>query len=472
VLVPKSNAHLDGCKNVYTQEEYIKQTNTLSQFNAEVTHQKDIYVKTSGRNGIAICPRIFDNIIFDNIDAIEFLEFFNKNVSDIESTYVVNFLLDKLRENNEYGLGLIVMEYIKLRDDDTESKDKTKKRSIRDDRIKLYTILTTPKRVPSGETETIVSKLTTILPTLHINPDILYNEEIKENVSSTSDDPYKTLQLEYLKLNYYKYRIIAHVIYYMLRAFQAGYVHEDLHSNNIFVVNIYKKRNTYHGCLHPFSLNDVGIDELGNIGKKQKEYFKESQEIKKSSDTQCNITKNYCNISCIQIIDWGRTTKISNLTTKTNEMDENNENDFEISIEEIFDSVNILKEIYKSHSYIFNNVGLNTDVTILNDLELPQFYIIWLIWNEYKKKLEAAKLKGDNELNTELNTLKEEYKNLKDRIKIFKEQPQESQESQESQEELPKLLQENEHKIIDFYEFLTLFKTNCEYNAFYETIDY
>jgi hypothetical protein len=251
---------IDDCLDVYSGEKYIKYANTITGFNNEVTNQKSIYEKTKGRNGIAICPKIFHSHSFENTDAIEFLEFFDKNISDNVCTYVVKYLLDIFHHDTTKKLGFIAMEYVQLGDEGELGK-------IRDTRITLYKFLTYHDRVqPSENTEEIVDILILILPTLHIDNMFLYNIDgykidskretkrssepivdfkssntnIHKNYDDTTKDQNKNQQLEYLRLNYYKYRILAHVIYYMLRAYDAGYIHNDLHSNNILVKTCYE----------------------------------------------------------------------------------------------------------------------------------------------------------------------------------------------------------------------------------------
>jgi hypothetical protein len=440
VLVNGDRKSLENCVNVYTHEKYTKHTNTVNEFTEEVNNQNAIYSGTLGPNGIAICPKIFYDSIYENMDAIEFLEFFDKNVSDIECTYLANYLLFTLRNHGNYKLGLIAMEYIQLGDVDNSDAI----RFIRNDRIALYDVLTTPKKIPFKKGYDIVDKLINILPTLRITPDILYKKDdniVKEtrrsknspidttinsnlnNIIQTNNaklNENENQELEYLRLNYYKYRIIAHVIYYMLKAYKLGYVHKDLHSRNIFVVDPYIK---YHGCLHPFSLNDVGIGQNNiNIQMYQREYFT-GEPV--TVVLNCGNIQNYCNLSCIQIIDWGRTSKEVEQTSPSSEI---------ITIDHIIEMINNLKNKYPERFYIFNVVGLN-DELVKNSLSYSQFYIVWLIWNEFYL------------------------------MDIFVK-------SQSPKEPVPEEEKQGENKTNDFYEFLTLFKTNCEYNAFYETIEY
>ena len=459
------DVQIADCLDVYSGEKYIKNANTVNGFNNEVTNQKNIYKKTKGRNGIAICPNIFHSHSFENTDAIEFLEFFDKNISDNVCTYVVKYLLDRMTEPSTYKLGFIAMEYVQLGDESESGK-------MRDTRITLYKFLTYYDRVqPSKKSEEIVDRLIEILPTLKKEPMFLYNidiyqkntkretntsskpiyefklsnETIYENYNYTTKDQNNQLeyQLEYLRLNYYKFRILAHVIYYMLRAYDAGYIHNDLHSNNIFVVNPYltnnKDQKVYNGCLHPFSLNDVGIAELNEPTRNFQQFlFTNFNNNIGNYIKHCNIIQNYCNFSCIQIIDWGRTVDASKFNVKsensnTESTDENNKSDIEIK--DVFNMVKKLQSIYKDYSYIFDRVGLNSQIQNIEDLQYPQFYVIWLIWNEYYKK------------------------------KITKK-------NEEKEEEEIKEIEEQDQIQNSFYEFLTVFKTNCEYNTFYETITY
>jgi hypothetical protein len=154
----------------------------------------------------------------------------------------------------------------------------------------------------------------------------------------------------------------------------------------------------------------------------------------------CNIIQNYCNFSCIQIIDWGRTVlahkfhdKFENSNTEST--DENNKSN--IKIEDVFNMVKQLQSKYKDYSYIFDRIGLNSHIQNIENLQYPQFYVIWLIWNEYYKKKITKK-------NTE----------------------------EEFEEDLEQIEEDLEETPFFFYEFLTVFKTNCEYNTFYKTITY
>ena len=450
VLVDNNfNIKLDDCINVYTGEKYTKHTNTMKQFDDEVLNQKNIYNKTLGPNGIAICPKIFYNVKYENTDAIEFLEFFDKNVSDVTSTYLVNYLLFTLRTklyhdgNKKTNLGLIAMEYIQIGDNE---KNATGIELRRDDRISLYSFLTTPQKSLSGKGSIIVEKLIQALPTLKINPYLFHKtsenastkrkirgqtspqqteidlKDLKTNYVNSTNDELQNQQLEFLRLNYYKYRIIAQVIYYMLRAYNAGYIHNDLHSNNIFVINPYIK---YHGCLHPFSLNDVGIAQSDeNTQMLQRNYFTGDANV---TNNDCGNINNYCNLSCIEIIDWGRTLSIENQHIQSED---------NITLVDVIKMINDLKSKYKHDFYIFNNVGLKNNLdTDPNQLSYPQFYIVWLIWNEFYRM---------NIYKINKNLLTQENTNTVQDLK-------------------------NDS---DFYNFLTLFKTNCEFNTFYETIAY
>jgi hypothetical protein len=521
VLVDKDNVRLNDCVDVYSGEKYIKYTNTVSDFNNEVSYQKSIYHETKGENNIAICPRIFQNYNFENRDAIEFLEFFDKNISDNVCTYVVKYLLGIFHHDTTKKLGFIAMEYVKLGDEGESGK-------IRDTRITLYKFLTYQGSVqPSGNTKKIVDRLIEILPILKKDPMFLYNyqhfttnsqgktnrskqttfmnyDNIKEHINAnTTTDRTEIEQLEYLKLNYYKYRILAHVIYYMMRAYQVGYIHNDLHSNNIFVVNPYlttKGGSIYNGCLHPFSLNDVGIGELDQPTRKYQEYlFTNIKDIK--SETTCTSIQNYCNFSCIQIIDWGRTTPSETTPSETTHS-ETAENSV-IDILDVLKTINILKKKYTKYSYIFYIVGLNSDIQNLKDLQFPQFYVIWLIWNEYEKKVKAAE-QAKNKAKENIDNLKEQKTNLEnvesrtEKTRIQNEEnikelqtnitnaEEEFKNAEEKLENAKNVFKQstkvktvvnendpNNEKIKKkFYEFLILFKTNCEFNTFYETLEY
>jgi hypothetical protein len=541
VLVDKDNVRLNDCFDVYSGEKYIKYTNTVSDFNNEVSFQKSIYDETKGENNIAICPRIFQNYNFENRDAIEFLEFFDKNISDNVCTYVVKYLLGIFHDENK-KLGVIVMEYVKLGDEGESGK-------IMDTRITLYKFLTYQGRVQlSGQTETIVDRLIEILPTLKKDPMFLYNYQVfttnsnretrvSKNTTFMNHDSIKNYintnnttdrteleQLEYLKLNYYKYRILAHVIYYMMRAYQVGYIHNDLHSNNIFVVNPYLKIKggsiPYNGCLHPFSLNDVGIGELDESTRNYQEYLFMKNKYNESQ-TACTSIQNYCNLSCIQIIDWGRTTPSKTTpsetpsettpseTTPSETPSETAENSV-IDILDVLKTINILKKKYTKYSYIFYNVGLNSDIQKIEDLQFPQFYVIWLIWNEYEKKVKAVE-QAKNEANENIKFLNNEKTVLENvnstAKKAIKKREKNIQELRDYITNAEKKLENAEKKLENaeeefekaknvfkqstkgktvvnendpnnekikkkFYEFLILFKTNCEFNTFYETLEY
>jgi hypothetical protein len=194
-----------------------------------------------------------------------------------------------------------------------------------------------------------------------------------------------------LEINFFKYRIVAHIIYYMLKAYLAGYIHKDLHAGNIYVLNVTESFNT---CIHPFSLNDWGSKQLQGYTEMLFTELKIS--IDKIEKNDCNIIQNFCNMSCIEIIDWGRTQDIG-----VNE--ENNAFIIEPTFEKLITIINKLKNIYEKNrfGYLFNLVGFENTIATDN-IDYPQFYVLWLIYNELKFKTKFQKDKcSDKSKSTE-----------------------------------------------------------------------
>jgi hypothetical protein len=368
-------------------KKYKKRSNTQSEFDNEVENQKNIYIKTLGQNCIAICPKIFHHKLFENDQAKTFLDFFDKNVSDDTSTNLIDYLKTHVKDKQ---LGLIAMEYVQ-----TAKKTNDPDGYKRDDRVTLYNFLIKQPYETGIQQGEIIKKMIELLPTLKNEPDYLYNtfslckQQLgRQSRSNTSPLPKITAsveakqneqdELDDLERNFFRYRIVAHIIYYMLKAYLAGYIHNDLHAGNIYVLNVTKSFNT---CIHPFSLNDVGNKQLGDYTITLSSYFTDYNPDNKD----CGNIQNFCNMSCIEIIDWGRTTQLTNQQVKFTE---------NTTFKELIDIINTLKTHYDKFGYLFNLVGLSDDIsTDTTKIPYPQFYVLWLIYNELKFK---TKFKDNN----------------------------------------------------------------------------
>jgi hypothetical protein len=361
-------------------KKYKKRSNTNTEFENEVNNQIDIYEKTLGQNCIAICPKIFHYKLFHNADAINFLDFFDKNVSDDTSTNLIDYLKTNVKDKQ---LGLIAMEYVQ-----TAKKTNEPDGYKRDDRVTLYNFLIKQPYETGPQQDEIIKKMIELLPTLKKKPDYLYNtfslyneqQSDRQSRSKTIQPPItasekakqnEQYELDDLERNFFKYRIVAHIIYYMIKAYLAGYIHTDLHAGNIYVLNVTESFNT---CIHPFSLNDVGNYQLGDYTIALSSYFTNYN----AGNIDCGKIQNFCNMSCIEIIDWGRTTQLTNQQVKFTE---------NTTFEELIGIINTLKTHYDKFSYLFNLVGLSDDIsTDTTEIPYPQFYVLWLIYNELKFK--------------------------------------------------------------------------------------
>jgi hypothetical protein len=379
-------------------KKYKKKSNTLNGFNEEVENQNNIYSNTLGQNCIAICPKIFHYKLFDTTTAIQFLDFFDKNVSDDTSTNLMSYLKDNVKDKQ---LGLIAMEYV-------QTAKKTNETDVggykRDDRVTLYNFLIKQPYEIKENTDTykIIDKLLLLLPTLKNNPDFLTKINTHANYEIITDTKIKDLfdkeykskkdELEDLARIFFRYRIVAHIIYYMVKAYLAGYIHTDLHAGNIYVLNVTTLFNT---CIHPFSLNDVGNYQLNNTTILSS-YFDPTFD---ASKLNCSSIQNFCNMSCIEIIDWGRT---RHLTDSDEKVEFTNNTTFDQLVEIIL----YLKTQYAGFNYLFNLVELNGNINT-NNLNYKQFYVLWLIYNELKLKAQIDKIdcsnnsKKSEEINTE-----------------------------------------------------------------------
>jgi hypothetical protein len=141
-------------------KKYKKRSNTRSEFVNEVKYQFNIYNKTLGNNCIAICPKIFHHGVFEWKYAKEFLDFFDKNVSDDTCTNLISYLLSNI-DADDY-LGLIAMEYAQ------SSKEEGNFR--RDDRVTLYNFLIKQPYTPGPTQEKIIKGM---IPNLAVNDDLL-----------------------------------------------------------------------------------------------------------------------------------------------------------------------------------------------------------------------------------------------------------------------------------------------------------
>jgi hypothetical protein len=350
-------------------KKYKKRSNTVIEFYNEVNYQIDIYNKTLGNNCIAICPKIFHHGLFKWKYAKEFLDFFDKNVSDDTCTNLISYLLSNIGE--KYYLGLIAMEYAQ--------SSKEEGTFQRDDRVTLYNFLIKQPYEPGNAQFEIIDKLLLLLPTLKNDLDFLTKINSKDNYNQIEKLYHKESnkdELEYLARNFFRYRIVAHIIYYMIKAYLVGYIHTDLHAGNIYVLNVTTKFNT---CIHPFSLNDTGIDQVNNPNNLF-EYFNYKRIHKNYGvSKKCDIIENFCNMSCIEIIDWGRTNKLEKII----------HTDFikTPTFEKLIEIINELKHYYQKFGYLFHLVGLSGDIPDdTTKIDYPQFYVLWLIYNEFKLK--------------------------------------------------------------------------------------
>jgi NAD-dependent dihydropyrimidine dehydrogenase PreA subunit len=174
----------------------------------------------------------------------------------------------------------------------------------------------------------------------------------------------------------------------MIKAYLVGYIHTDLHAGNIYVLNVTTKFNT---CIHPFSLNDTGISQVNNPNELF-EYFNYKRKNKNYGvSKKCDIIENFCNMSCIEIIDWGRTEYIG-----VNE--DNNAFIIEPTFEKLITIINELKKYYQKFGYLFHLVGLSDYIPDdTTNIDYPQFYVLWLIYNEFKLKAQIeSTMKAQN----------------------------------------------------------------------------
>ena len=400
-------------------KKYKKRSNTLNEFVYEVNYQIDIYNKTLGNNCIAICPKIFHHGLFKWKYAKEFLDFFDKNVSDDTCTNLISYLLSNIGKNDY--LGLIAMEYAQ------SSKEKgTFKREKgtfkRDDRVTLYNFLIKQPYTLGNQQRIIIDKMIDLLDELRKDPDYLFKmyskpDEEEEQLGGGEDE-----DKDYLKRNFFRYRIVAHIIYYMIKAYLVGYIHTDLHAGNIYVLNVTTKFNT---CIHPFSLNDVGNKQLEGYTNILFEQL--NLTLNNIEKNDCNIIQNFCNMSCIEIIDWGRTEHIE-VDIDHNGFIQNP------TFHGVIKIINKLKNYYQKFGYLFHLVGLSDDIpddipTDTTKIDYPQFYVLWLIYNEFKLKAQIEPTMECDEINKKSTII----------IKDF------------------------------FDKYLNTFKDNCNTNPFYQT---
>ena len=280
-------------------------------------------------------------------------------------------------------LGLIAMEYSQSAKEEGTFK--------RDDRVTLYQFLIKQPYAYGKQQLTIINKMIALLPILKNKPnhliDLLESTKYKNNEEEEEEKEEKEekkIQLDDLERNFFKYRIVAHIIYYMLKAFYVGYIHTDLHVGNIYVLDIKTK---FNACINPFSLNDVGIKQLNTNYQimLQNNIFG----ITPTGDNmKCDSIYNFCNMSCIEIIDWGRTRDISN-----------NNIEFK-TFDEFVNIINELKKQYQKFDYLFNLVELGGKKDLnVNELNYKQFYVLWLIYNELKFKKIIEEKNNNNKSN-------------------------------------------------------------------------